>query len=528
MSIAGFAAHAEYLPLSEVQPKITAEDGAKVEVSVAGNGASDVFVTSEKPLSEVKLTWKCDFANARIMGDHWERAYGDLEWLASDANRAMPWYFLCKDGERTDGYGVMVQPNAFACWRTDGKDLTLTIDVRAGGQPVELKGRRLKAVTVVSRKGLAGESAFAAGMAFCRMMCPKPRFPKEPVYGYNDWYCAYGDQTVAKFLRDLKPVVALAEGLANRPFAVIDDGWQKNNPVEFNRIHGHRESGSGPWDEAGPNFGGTMAQLFADVVKMGAKPGLWYRPFKAWDEVPDAERLLADRDYFDPSLPKLRERVKSDTRRFALWGAKLIKIDYLTFDLTGTWPTDLAKGDRLITDGRVWRDRSRTSVEVMKDLYEAMREGAGDDVVIIGCNAVNHLAAGLFEVQRTGNDTSGRRWEQTRKYGVNALGMRAIQNGTFFQADPDCVGLASEGAIDWRNNGDWTDATARSGQAFFISWRESRMDEKVRDAFRRAFRRASVPRANGEPLDWMDTGFPRRWRFADGEAVYDWSEKKGF
>jgi len=228
-----------------------------------------------------------------------------------------------------------------------------------------------------------------------------------------------------------------------------------------------------------------MAKLFADVEAMGAKPGLWYRPFKAWDEIPDDERLIADRDYFDPSLPRLRERVKADTARFAAWGAKLIKIDYLCFDLTGTWPTDLSEGSgdreigngeataakasegtqgtgcKLIADGRVWRDRSRTSVEVMKDLYTAMREGAGDDVVIIGCNAINHLAAGLFEVLRTGNDTSGRRWEQTRKYGVNALGMRAIQNGTFFQADPDCVGLASAGAIDWRNNAAWTAAASR-------------------------------------------------------------------
>ena len=154
----------------------------------------------------------------------------------------MPWYFLCKDGDRTDGYGVMVQPNAFASWRTDGRSLTLVLDLRAGGLPVELKGRRLKAVTLVSRKGLPRESAFAAGQAFCRMMCLNPRLPKEPVYGYNDWYCAYGDQTYDKFLRDLKPVVALADGLKNRPFAVIDDGWQKNNPVEALQYGGYPAS----------------------------------------------------------------------------------------------------------------------------------------------------------------------------------------------------------------------------------------------------------------------------------------------
>ena len=519
------SANAGYVPLASPPLSIVADKGAAVELVPRGEDACDVFVTSDQPLAEVKLTWTCDFAGARVLGDHWERAYGDLAWRDVAEDRAMPWYFLCQAGDRTDGYGVMVQPNAFASWRTDGKLLTLTLDLRAGGLPVELKGRRLKAVTLVSRKGRAGENAFAAGASFCRRMCPTPRLPKEPVYGYNDWYCAYGDQTHDKFLRDLKPVVALAEGLTNRPFAVIDDGWQMNNPVEFNRVHGHRESGCGPWDEAGPHFGGTMAQLFAEVAAMGAKPGLWYRPFKAWDGVPDDERLLQDRDYFDPSLPQLRARVKADTARFAAWGAKLVKIDYLAYDLAGVWPFELEKLDKMIPDGRIWRDRSRTSAEVMKDLYTAMREGAGDDVVLIGCNAVNHLAAGLFEGQRTGNDTSGRRWEQTRKYGVNALGMRACQNGTFFQADPDCAGLVAEGAIAWANNAAWIEAVSLSGQSFFLSWRASLMDDAVRAVLRGAFAAASRPRPNGEPLDWEANPFPATWRFAEGTRTFDWTDR---
>ena len=50
------------------------------------------------------------------------------------------------------------------------------------------------------------------------------------------------------------------------------------------------------------------------------------------------------------------------------------------------------------------------------------------------------------------------------------------------------------------------------------------MDERVRDAFRRAFRAASRPQANGEPLDWERNSLPGSWCYDDGKMLYDWSE----
>lgn len=515
----------DYVDVARVRPRIVAPIGTTVRFVSSDVDRTDVFITSDSPLSEIKLVWNCDLIGSRLLGDHWERAYGDLEWRTVGQDRVMPWYFLAWRNGRTDGYGVMVQPNAFASWQTDGRELVLTLDVRAGGVPVELKGRMLKAVTLVSRKGKKEESAFQSGMAFCRMMCPSPRLPKEPVYGFNDWYCAYGSQTATNFLRDARNVVDLTKGLANRPYVVVDDGWQINTPVEMKRRLGHIESGCGPWEKEGPVFGQAMSDFFRAIARLDAKPGLWYRPLKAWPGTSADERLMSDPDYFDPTVPKVRARLLADMRRFVSWGAKLVKIDYLTYDMTGTWPHELKAQDRLIVDGRRWRDNSRTTVEVMKEVYATLREGAGEDVVIIGCNAINHLAAGMFEVQRTGNDTSGRRWSQTRKYGVNALGFRAVQNMTFFQADPDCVGLATKGAVSWANNAEWMEAVARSGQSLFVSWHQSLMDANVREAFRKAFAAASMAYANGEPLDWMETNLPRHWRFADGDGVYDWRER---
>ena len=51
--------------------------------------------------------------------------------------------------------------------------------------------------------------------------------------------------------------------------------------------------------------------------------------------------------------------------------------------------------------------------------------------------ALSHLAAGLVELQRTGDDTSGRDWARTKKMGVNTLAYRMPQNRAFYIDDPD-------------------------------------------------------------------------------------------
>ena len=496
--------------------------GQGVTVMLATNGQISVVAPST-PLLWIELRWPADWpVGARVLCDAWERAYGELGWRdIAELPLFSPWYFLVSANGVTDGCGIEVQPNALAGWRLEKDALALHLDVSAGGDPVELGSRVLDAARIVWRRGEKGERAFAAGRAFCRMMCPKPRLPKEPVYGYNDWYCAYGENTATNFLLDAAYIADCSQGLVNRPYVVMDDGWQENAPPTMQTRFGAWESGMGPWTEASARFGMDMKTFCARIAALGARPGLWYRPFRAWPEVAAARRLRADARYFDPTHPALREEIAANIRRFRAWGFRLVKVDYLTYDVTGVWPRG---GAALFASSRPrgWRDRSRTSCEVLKDLYGALREAAGDDMVLVGCNALNHLAAGLFELQRVGDDTSGRDWRWTRDHGVNSLAFRAIQDRTFFALDADCCGLASAGAIDGRLNGQWLDLLGRSGTALFVSWRRQLADAPFRTALRAAFARASVGRETGEPLDWTETPHPMRWRFADGVGVYDW------
>ena len=497
--------------------------GRGVTVSLSSDGRVSV-AAPETPLLWVELRWPADWPDgARVLCDAWERAYGELGWRAvTETPLFSPWYFLVTSAERTDGYGVEVQPNALAGWRLERDALALRLDVSAGGEPVELGSRTLDAVRIVCRRGEKGARAFASGRAFCRLMCPNPRLPKEPVYGYNDWYCAYGENTATNFLLDATYVSDCAKGLANRPYVVMDDGWQENAPSTMQARFGSWESGMGPWTESSARFGMDMKAFCARIAALGARPGLWYRPFRAWPEVAAARRLRADARYFDPTHPALREEIAADIRRFRAWGFRLVKVDYLTYDVVGVWGPEMGETPFSPSRPRGWRDRSRTSCEVLKDLYSVMREAAGDDMIIIGCNAMNHLAAGLFELQRVGNDTSGRDWNWTRDHGVNSLAFRSIQDRTFFVVDADCCGLKSAGAVEWRLNRQWLDLLGRSGTALFISWRRQLADADVRAAIAEAFRNASEWRKTAEPVDWEECRFPVRWRTADGEKTYTW------
>ena len=490
-------------------------DGA---VTLAGGEAG--FVT---------LVWNASFPkSAKVYGSTWERTYGNVAWRAV-ADRKKPnggafaWYVLVADGSRTDGYGVAVQPNAFATWRVEPGRLELSLDVRAGSRPVSLGSRRLEAARLVSRRGRSEENAFAAGRAFCRLMCPKSRLPKAPVYGYNDWYCAYGRNTATNFLADVAHFVRALDAsgpCANRPFAVVDDGWQ------ICEYRGWHPGADGEWIGHNETWGMPMDRLAAEVKRLGARPGLWYRPLHAWSAMPDAWRLR-DRNgkalkSIDPTAPGLGEKIERDLVRFRGWGCELVKIDFITIDWNGR-----SGGARVLGENEIWGDRSRTSAEVILGLYRRMRSAAGD-MVIIGCNAIDHFAAGLFELQRTGQDVCGFGWGMTRADGVNTLGLRALQNNIFYQGDPDCVCLAGEGYVPWGLNRQWLDAIARSGTALFVSWPRALAPEggEALRAIAGAWRSAASAVETAEPLDWQEGLLPRRWRFADGTTTeYDWRLK---
>jgi alpha-galactosidase len=493
--------------------KVFSDGGVEVRTLRTNKGLGVSISAPGVPVKYVQLRWqgKMPVDGWRYLGDAWERAYGDLEWKPLDAKRVMPWYFLVSNGKQTHGYGVMTGPSAMCDWKADADGITLSLDLRNGGRGVLLGSRRLSACTIVVRTGKTGETPFAATQAFCRQMCPHPRMPKEPVYGFNDWYCDYGKSSAASIMDYARYVVNLSPKSRNRPFMVIDDGWQ---PAAAG------DGGGTGWDCGNANFP-SMPQLAADIKKTGARPGIWVRllfdPSK-----PNAWKLRGTKEILDPSVPEVRSHVKQCVARFRDWGFELIKHDFSTIDIT-------ANGWKTAVVGAVatWQfaDRSRTTAEIITDFYRDIREAAGDKVLVLGCNTVGHLSAGLVELSRIGDDTSGKDWSRTRKMGVNSLAFRGPQHGTFFAADADCVGLTAAEEIPWKYNCQWLDLLSRSGTPLFISFKKGALTADQEKQVAAALELAAKQQPLAEPLDWFTTLQPCKWRLMGEERNYNWGNQ---
>jgi len=179
-------------------------------------------------------------------------------------------------------------------------------------------------------------------------------------------------------------------------------------------------------------------------------------------------------------------------------------------------------GETFTPDGWAFADRSRTTAEIIQDFYREIHAGAGENTLILGCNTIGHLAAGIFELQRVGDDTSGKDWNRTRKMGVNALAFRSPQNGAFFAIDADCVGQLTADSIPWGMNRQWLDLLARSGTPLFISFSQRTIRPDQVDALRAAFTAAAIPQPSAEPLDWMQRQTPSRWRLDNQNTGFSW------
>jgi alpha-galactosidase len=467
-----------------------------------------VRLRARVPMVRLQLRWRADLgAVTRYLGDHWERSYGDLEWRGEAPERVMPWYLLTHDGERTHGYGVRVGPSALCFWTADRAGLSLWADLRSGGRPVRLRDRVLEVCDVVVRPGTDQEQPFAAAQALCRAMCPAPRLPDHPVYGANDWHVAYGQNSFTLISRAAERIGALAPAGDHRPYSVIDDGWSQGG------------LGRGPW--YGNERFGQMDRVAAELIRVGVRPGLWYRPLSYLPGVADRWRMPHN-GCLDPTLPQVLELIAEHLRRFVDWGYPLVKHDFTSWDVLGRWGFEM--GASVTDDGWGFADDSLTTAEVLLGLYRTIREAAGD-AILIGCNTVGHLAAGLVELQRIGDDTSGRSWNRTRRMGVNALAFRGAQHGTFFAVDADVAPITGSLPPDAARQ--WLELVAGSGTPLFVALAPDIHQRSVLAQVREALTAAAVARPVAEPLDWLDTVCPSRWRLDGGERSFDWTGVAG-
>jgi alpha-galactosidase len=490
--------------------------GVKVDFTASAQQAVVSITAPTVPVQRIQLRWKRRLAeDVLALGDAWERSYGDLEWRPLQAERVLPWYALLHSQDRTSGIGVKTGPASFAFWQADPSGISLWLDVRNGGNGVSLRNRTLEAATIVQCKGASGESAFAVTQRLCRAMAqgtqvPTSRggLPTDVIYGSNDWYYAYGQNTHDGILRDADLVASLPPAGGIKPFTVIDDGYQDASRFP------------------------SLPKLASAIRDRNVIPGLWIRPLRAASGTP-ANLLLPDSRWigtrdeqgpvaYDPTIPEALQAIASVAAEACEWGFELIKHDFTTWELFGLWGSQM--GASTARGNWHFNDRAVTNAEIVTALYRQLRATCGQDRLILGCNTVGHLSVGLFDASRTGDDVSGKEWERTRRTGVNTLAFRAPHHKTFYSLDADCVAITPY--VPWSLSRQWLQAVANSGTVLLISPDPRAIGAEQRQSLREAFARC-IAKPASQPLDWIKTRTPVSWRSAEAAQNYDWTQEEG-
>lgn len=478
-------------------------------VNIAADGSLSVVSDDTKiKFIRVFLENKYLTDDALVFGSSWERGYGDFGWRSISNNKNIPWYFAASEKDKIYCFGVETQPNAFCSWNCDKEYIILNIDIRNGNTGLALRGRKLDACRIMSE--IYEGDVHSAMHNFCVAMCSNPRVLSRPVYGGNDWYCNYGDSSFQKIVSHTKNIVACAPMGACKPYMVIDEGWEKYSGYPAN---------SGPW--ICNNKFGDMKKMAQAIVELGAIPGIWMRPLTTVEKVHNEHRLrtAGDEVTLDPSSPLVLDMVRKDISTIVEWGYRLIKHDFSSWDIFGQWGKDLD-----MSVSMDFYDKTKTTAEIINHFYHTIREAAGDDVLIIGCNTMSHLSAGVFDLQRTGDDTSGLKWDRTKTMGINTLAFTMHQHDAFYAIDADCVGITTK--IPWDINKKWLDVLSKSGTPLFVSIEAEAFTDEVKKDVTEAFKRAVTNQEISKPLDWMANTLPCVWLSTYGEDIYEWDSVK--
>lgn len=395
----------------------------------------------KEPVKFLKLRWHGDFSRVEsVLGDEWGRisaTHTPVEWRSVMPWRPLPWFCLVRTGDSVGCYGVKTGCDCFAFFQVDTRGITLFLNLMSGGRGTVVK-ESFSACTVTETVSHSSETVYQTAKRFMSMLCDHPVLPKEPIFGVNDWYWAYGNISREIVLRERDYLLEMTDGVKHRPSLVIDDGWQLNRTTQPHSYIG------GPFAYANERFG-DMRSMAGEIAEKGIRPGIWIRPLLTLGTLPEEAKLrsYANGMVMDPSHPYTLERVREDAARIRGWGFEIMKHDFTGNDAFGCEGFSAANFiTHGLADQRNFYDNTKTTATILKNLYKAIQDGAGD-ADVIGCSVIGHLSAGIHSIQRVGTDNSGRSFEWTARNGVHSF-IRLPMNDTFFRMDPDCAAFTKE------------------------------------------------------------------------------------
>jgi hypothetical protein len=353
--------------------------------------------------------------------------------------------------------------------------------------------------------------------------------------GYCTWYSKpHGGAADEKSLAELATFVH--EKLARFGFNLIqiDDKWQISN----RDYTAHKPKGPYP---AG------MKPTADNLRKLDLTAGIWFIPF-GWDQ--KSSTFKDHQDYFvhradgslyevkwagtclDMTHPGARDLLSTTVSRITHdWGYKYLKIDGLWTGMATQilYPNPAVRDDKI--GDAVFHDPAVTNLQAYRDGMRLVRQAAGDDVFIDGCNVAQNMRTlagsyGLVDAMRVGRDI-GASWDKILPSMTMATRLY-FYHGRVWHNDPDCLMLREPLTLaQARAWGSWI---AISGQLNLVSeWLPGLPEDRL-DIVKR-----SMPNTGlcGRPMDLFDQPSARIWKLTAGIGesrrdvigLFNWDDK---
>lgn len=359
--------------------------------------------------------------------------------------------------------------------------------------------------------------------------------------GYCTWYSSpHGGACDETHLAELANEAAEKLVSYGFDFIQIDDKWQlgeeRNGPAKC--FFAHHPKGPYP---------GGMRKPAEMIRSLGMTPGIWFMPFAADREDPFFKErwdwLVKDADgnpcwahwggtTLDTTRPEVREYLRDVVGRIAKdWGYGYFKMDGLWM---GTGALHRYVNNAYVADDQFGRarffDEEKTPIEVYRDGLKLVRETAGADVFLLGCNVSQNMRTmagsyGLLDAMRIGPD-NGSEWGPLKEgpwHGSN----RYFLHGRVWYNDPDPVYLRRSMPVEHaRLICSWV---TLSGQLnAFSEWLPELPPDRL-DILRRTMPNHGLkPR----PVDLFENRLPQAWLLTDTRreprrdvvGLFNWEE----
>jgi hypothetical protein len=356
--------------------------------------------------------------------------------------------------------------------------------------------------------------------------------------GYCTWYSRpNGGASDEKHLAELAEFSA--QELAPYGFSVvqIDDKWQAGYSTNGPKRDFMQHAPKGPYP--------TGMKAAADHIKsLGLTPGIWFMPFAgtfydpAFKERQDwfVKNATNNQPYetswggtcLDMTQPAAKDYVRNLARRIVgEWGYTYFKVDGLW---TGTATKQQYVNSGYKDDGMgdaVFHDPKKTNIEAYRDGLKTLREGAGENVFILGCNGPQNMrsyagAFGLVDAMRVGPD-NGAEWSRLTRGPV--FGSRHyFLHGRVWWNDPDPVYVRE--SMPLKHAQLICSWVAISGQLNLSSeWLPGLPKERL-DILKRTMPSHLL---QARPADLFENDPPRYWSVHENDrhiiALFNWSDR---